>query len=187
MYDSIQLQQFSDNRLGGEPVPEDLRILFLHRNELERRTAIALSAKKDWAPWLDTSYLSEAEKADPEIAANIRAIAEVWSLGAFVATSEDEEYIGYWRGPQRRAVADSPLIYLDNEGQFYSCAGSNLAEALLARTYGEDSFKELCDWMRSIGIAIPEWRSREAIPYSEDVEPSPGTLHEEFYYRFCGR
>ena len=153
MLDSEIVKKFSKH-LGGEPVPMDLQVLLLHRNELEQRTGIVLTWEEDWTPWLDSSYLSEDEKANPEIAANIRALEEVCSLIAFVAACESDEYIGYWREPDKRAVADSPLTYFDNEGQFDLCGGTNIAEAILAQAFGEDHFQELRDWMRSIGIDI---------------------------------
>lgn len=53
-----KLARFSANRLGGEPVPDDVRIVLANNDELAERTGIALRAEKRWAPWLDTSYLS---------------------------------------------------------------------------------------------------------------------------------
>jgi hypothetical protein len=185
LLDSEIVEKFSKHRLGGELVPMDLQILLLHQNELEQRTGIVLTLDEDWTPWLDTSYLSEAEKANPEIAANIRAIEEVCSMIAFVAVYEDDEYIGYWRGPDRRFVADSPLTYLDNEGQFYLCGGTNIAEAILARASGEEHFQELRDWMRSIGIDI-HWDNCADISYPED-SLSPGDIHKELYKKIQGQ
>ena len=60
---------FSRYRLGGEPTPADVAILLAHPDELFEHTGIELNWKKGWAPWLDTSYLSEAERANPDIAA----------------------------------------------------------------------------------------------------------------------
>jgi hypothetical protein len=174
--------QFSANRLGGEPIPKDIRILLAHADDLIEQTGIALNWEAGWAPWLDTSYLSEAERANPDIAANVRAIAEVCGLIAFVAANEDDEYFGYWRGPNQRMIADSPLVYLDNEGQFNLCGGSTFAEAVLGQTYDEEQFTELRDWLRSIGIAIRHETSKDLV-YPE-ASPSPDELHKELYYRY---
>jgi hypothetical protein len=125
------LSQFSNYRLNGEPVPDDVRALLRFHDELAARTSIELNWVPHWAPWLDTSYLSETERANPDIAANVRAIADVCGLIAFVAADDEEQHFGYWRGPNHRKVADSPVVFLDNEGQFDLCAGKTLAEAIL--------------------------------------------------------
>jgi hypothetical protein len=176
------LEGFSAHRLNGEPIPEDLQILLAHADELEERTGIELNGAKGWAPWLDTSYLTTADLANPDITANVRAIAEVCELIAFVAALEDGEYLGYWRGPGRRAVADSPLVHLDNEGQFGFCGGSTFAEAILGQVYGDDRFAEFRDWLRSLGIAVRAETPAD-LAYPED-KPSPDELHRELYYRY---
>jgi hypothetical protein len=50
MTTDAMLREFSANRLGGDAVPDDLRRLFPHRDELAERTGIELSCAKDWAP-----------------------------------------------------------------------------------------------------------------------------------------
>jgi hypothetical protein len=181
---NIILSQFSKNRLNGELVPEDLQILLVHRDEFAARTGLELNEEADWAPWLDTSYLSEQECANPDIAANLRASEEVCRLIAFVAAEEDGQFLGYWRGPSHRPVAKSPLVLLDNEGQFNLSAGSTFAEAVLARLYDPEQFTELRDWLRSLGIAIRS-NSPDDLFYPEG-ELSPGRLHEELFYRYRG-
>lgn len=173
---------FSTHRLGGEPVPEDVAILLEHADELAEQTGIELNWQKDWAPWSDTSYLSAADRANPDIMANVRATAEVCALITFVAADEDGEYFGYWRGPGRRKVAESPVVRLDNEGQFDLCGGSNFAAAVLSQTYGEEQFAELRDWFQSLGIEVRA-ETQDEIVYPEG-EPSPDGLHKELYYRY---
>lgn len=173
---------FSAYRLGGEPVPEDVKVLLAHAEEVAERTGIELNWKKGWAPWLDTSYLSEADRANPDIAANVRAIAEVCGLIAFIAAHEDGEYFGYWRGPGNRAVADSPLVRLDNEGQFSFCGGSSFAEALLAQAGDEEQFDELRNWLAAAGVAV-RVSSLKDIRYPKE-KSSPDKLHKELYRRY---
>ena len=183
MSESRIVSEFSTNRLDGEPVPEDVKVLLAHREEFAERTGIELNETSGWAPWLDTSYLSEADRADPGIAANVRAIAEVCGLIAFIAAWEDGEYFGYWRGPDKRPVAASPLVRLDNEGQFSFCAGPAFAEAVLGQEYSE--FAEMRDWLRSLGIAIRA-DTVEDLEYPNE-SPSPDILHKELYYRYLGK
>jgi hypothetical protein len=181
---NIEVEELlSRNRLGGEPIPEDLRILLEHRDELLVRTGIELNWDQDWAPWRDTSYLTEEDWANPDIAANVRAIDSVSDLTAFIAAHEDGEYIGYWRGPEGRAISHSPLITLDNEGQFAFAGGGNFAAALLSRAFDE-GFAELRAWLRSLGISeIPE--SPSDIEDPKNVS-SPRDLHHEIYTKTLG-
>jgi hypothetical protein len=136
-----------------------------------------LNGDKDWAPWLDTSYLSAADTANPDIMANVRAMAEVCGLIAFIAATEEGEYYGYWRGTGKRAVAASPLVRLDNEGQFNLCGATTFAEAVLEEVYGDEKVAKLRKWFRSIGVASKgEERAEEG--------QSPAELHRELYYRY---
>ena len=52
MDSSEVFSQFSINRLDGEAVPDDLRILLPHRDELAGRSGFRLVLDEDWAPWL---------------------------------------------------------------------------------------------------------------------------------------
>ncbi len=176
------LSQFSRNRLGGEPVPDDLKILLPHRDELAERTGIRLEWAEGWAPWLDSSYLSEEELSQADIVANLRAIEEVCRLIAFVAEDEDEQYLGYWRGPTHRPVADSPLVFFDDEGQFHLCIASRFAETLLEREYGREGFKKLRAWLRSLGISIG-WETPNQLTCPHE-KLSPKELHKELFSRY---
>ena len=102
-----QLLAFSANRLNGEPVPDDLKPLLLHNDELRQRTGVELNWEKDWVPWLDTSYLRDYQRTNPDIAANLRAMNDVSRLIAFIAADDTAQYFGYWRGPGNRPVSAS--------------------------------------------------------------------------------
>lgn len=180
------VSQFSQNRLGGEPVPDDVKALLQNHDEFVERTGVELNWEKDWAPWLDTSYLSAAELANPDIAANVKAIAAVCGLIAFVGAEEDGNYFGYWRGPENRPIAKSPLVKFDNEGQFNLLAGSTFAEAILVdRTYEAEHFIDLRNWFGSLGVTI-EWNKLADATYPKEKDP-PGALHTELYYQHLGK
>jgi hypothetical protein len=177
------LEAFSARRLGGEPVPEDVKILLGHARELAERSGVELNWEAESAPWLDTSYLTEEDRRNPDIMANVRAIADVCRYVAFIATCDDDEYLGYWRGPGLAPVAGAPLVVLDNEGQFGVC-GSTFTEAVLNRSQGEEHFNELRDWLRSLGIEV-----REGSRYdwtSPMIEVPPDRMHRELYDRYLG-
>lgn len=164
------VSQFSINRLDGEPVPEDLHILLNHGDELAARTGMRLIADEEWSPWLDTGALERSIQSDPEAAARMRATAEVARLIAFVAGDAQSQYLGYWRGPTRRKIAMSPLVLLNETGDFHLCIGSSFAEAILERAYGTDDFDSLRDWLRSIGIAI-SWDSPNQLTFPHEHMP----------------
>jgi hypothetical protein len=153
--DQTILEAFSQNRLCGELIPVDLQLLLDHVDEFAARTGVELNEQEGWAPWLDTSYLSEENKANPDIMANVRLMADVCSMIAFIAAQEDGEYYGYWQGPDQKPIATAPIILLDNEGQFRFCCGTSFVEGILSRlTYDEDQFRELRNWFCAIGITV---------------------------------
>jgi hypothetical protein len=179
------LREFSTHRLGGDPVPDDLRRLLPHSAELTRRTGIELHWERDWAPWLEHGYLRQEERTDPAIAANLRAMAEVSSHIDFVAQEDDAQWFGFWRGPDRRPIEECPLIFLDNEGQFNPCVASHFAECVLEHTWGHEQYRELRDWFRSLGIAIPfddekQLMARAWPERSHDAK----RLHDELFERY---
>jgi hypothetical protein len=176
------LVAFSTYRLNGESVPPDLAILVNHADAFSQKTGIELNWQPGWAPWLDTSYLNETDLANPDILANVKAIAEVCRLIAFVAAHEDGEYYGYWRGYGQRPVTESPLVRLDNEGQFCLMSGRTFAEAILAQKFEQADFGSFHQWLTLLGIVVPATHA-EALTMAEG-ERSPGELHELFFYRY---
>jgi hypothetical protein len=177
------LSQFSQNRLNGEPVPDDLMILLPHRDELAERTGIRLEWAEDWAPWMNPGRLCETEPPhDPDRTAKLRATAEVCRLIAFVAADSEGQFFGYWRGPAHRPICDSPLVFLDKLGQFHLCAASSFAEAILAREYGHQGFAKLRAWLRALGIRIG-WDSPSILTYPYE-KPSPKDLYKELYQHY---
>lgn len=181
---NVEIEElFSRNRLGGEPIPDDLRILLEHREALWNLTGIELNWEPGWAPWRDTSYLTQEDWANPDIAANVEAINSVSNLTAFIAANEDGEYIGYWRGPEGRLISESPLIRLDSEGQFGLAGGGNFAAALLFHEF-DQRFDELRAWLLSLGISpLPE--SPDELVDPQGIS-SPKHVHEELYAKALG-
>ena len=175
---------FATNRLASETIPMDIGVLLRHADALQAMTGIFFNIDPDWAPWLDTSYLSEDQKRDPDIAANVKAIADVCSLIAFVAELEDSQYLGFWRGPDRRPIVNSPLVVLDNEGQFRLCASGTFAEAILEQTYNEVQFEALKTWFGSIGIDVG-FAALDDLEYPEEPN-NPNDLHTRLYEKYLG-
>ncbi len=175
------LSQFSSNRLDGEPVPDDLKILLPYRDELAAKTGIRLEWAEGWAPWLDTSDLSQGDHRDPDIIAKYRALHEVCRFIAFVAEQKGR-YFGYWRSPTRRTVASSPLVVFDGEGQFHLCIGASFAEAVLEKSYGHSGFGELRSWLQSLGITIG-WENPSQLTFPHEKLP-PKEMYRELFERY---
>jgi hypothetical protein len=174
--------QFSNNRLDGEAVPDDLRILLPHRDELAARSGFRLVLDEGWAPWLDPGAPAEALQAGPEAVANLRATAEVCRLIAFVAEDGDGHYLGYWRGPSHRKLVLAPLVVLDRSGQFHLCVSSTFAESVLERAYGSEGFADLRDWIQSLGISIG-WDSPSQLTFPHEKLP-PKEMHRQLFERY---
>jgi hypothetical protein len=68
-----------------------------------------------WAAPSDTSYLNERDRADPDVMANIEAMAETNALIDWFGR-DFEGFVGVWRGPTGRE--GGPIVRLDSEGQY---------------------------------------------------------------------
>lgn len=182
MLGTKSVSTFAANRLNGEPVPHDLQILLENADELFELTGVRFPARKDWAPWLDTSHLTAQQRADPEISAHLRALAEVCDLIAFVAVEESGNYLGYWRGLDRLPIAGRPIVVLDADEEFDICAGSTLAEALLSRTHGQEPFEQLRQFLSSLGLPA-DYATPDDIAYPELDNP-PDAVYRDLFQQY---
>lgn len=149
--------------------------------------ALRLLADHEQPAALDTGHLSSEDLANPDIAANVAAIAETAALITWVAEDEDEgRAYGYWRGPADLPVASAPVVSLDNEGQFELLAGASLSE-ILCSEYGQwsdEGYDGLAAACRELGVAVSE---DDPIDLPEpDVSPTPAQHHEARYRELLG-
>ena len=164
----------SKHRLGGEPVPPDLAVLLAHKDAFAKRTDVTLYVDPDWAPrMLDRGYLSDTERADPLTQASCDAMDEVCRHIAFFAGNEDDSlYYGYWRGESGRAIADSPVVCLDCEGQFDLMPGMTFVDGLLLYEADDpDWYREERGWFKSIGAPVPSADPGEVEDLEADDNP----------------
>ncbi|MFT4188820.1 MAG: hypothetical protein QM621_09595 [Aeromicrobium sp.] len=108
---------------------------------------------------IDQSYLTDADRADPDIMANVEAMAATAELITWVAEDDDSRAIGYWHGPDDAEFEESPIVGLDTEGQFELLAGRTLSEALCGHfaSFADDEdaeFARLADLCRAQGVAV---------------------------------
>jgi hypothetical protein len=76
-----------------------------------------------WAGPSDTSYLTEEDRANPDIAANVEAMAQTNTLIAWFGR-DSEGFVGLWRGPENTPLPKCPVVRLDSEGQYEVIANS---------------------------------------------------------------
>jgi hypothetical protein len=177
---SARVEDVSKYRLRGEPCPKDLEILIRRGASLLEEMGIEIGGDPTWAPWADKSYLTEADYRDPDIAANVKALDDTFAFVRFVARTDQGECIGYWCGPENRAVGDSPVVYYDTEGQFRLC-GTRFVEALFFVMYGDDMLNRVRTVCSDLGIPLG-FDSIDDIVIPEGIV-SPESYHQERYQK----
>jgi hypothetical protein len=176
MYEE-RLAEFSRERLDGRPVPDDLRTMLVaqweNRTDFRHLLDLRFFDPGELNPLLDTSYLSEAERADPEMQAINAGAAEMATYVKLVAEG-GKGWIGYWLHPDESTDGPWPVIELDTEFTYWSMAGSTLAEACAAdRVRYQDepdertAFSQLSARLTELGLPLggqdfdalhdPEW------------------------------
>lgn len=138
-------------------IPADLRI-WLELQNAERDTPFTDDGVVFVAPgtvptsvhdgYVDPKYLSAEERAEPGIAAGLRAHADTIALVTWAAEDENESAWGYWHGPENTPISEAPIVQLDSEGTYQLLPGASLSDALAwalddySHTFAE--FVELC-------------------------------------------
>lgn len=166
-------------------IPEDLAVWRRLRDAGESppwSDGLRLLADDERPAALDTGYLTAEDLANPDIAANVRAIGETAALITWVAEDEDEgQAFGYWRGPNALPLAAAPVVSLDNEGQFQVLRGASLSEAL-SDEYGpwaDDGYPGLVARCRSQGVAISADDPADLL--EPTTSPTPAEHHAARY------
>ncbi|GAA3034267.1 hypothetical protein [Actinokineospora globicatena] len=166
-------------------VPDDLAVWRRHHNAGGVNPwsgSVRLLADGERPEALGTDYLSAEDLANPDIAANVRAIEETAALITWVAEDADEgQAFGYWRGPGELPLSVAPVVSFDNEGQFHVLRGTTLSEALCDE-YGqwtEDGYPDLVARCRSHGVTISA-DDPDELP-EPTVSPTPAEYHVARY------
>ncbi|QLH24708.1 hypothetical protein [Streptomyces sp. Rer75] len=176
MYEE-RLAEFSRERLDGRPIPDDLRTMLVaqweNRTGFSELLDLTFFGSGQLSPLLDISYLSEAERADPEMQA-INAGAAAMATYVKLVAEGGKGWIGYWLHPDEPTDGPWPVIELDTEFSYWSMAGSTLAEACAAdRARYQDepdertAFSQLSARLTDLGLPLsgqdfddlhdPEW------------------------------
>lgn len=130
-------------------------------------------------------YLSEKELADPDIQANIAAIAEVGRMITFVAKDDQSNIYGYWRGQANRPLHEAPIVQYDSEAQFYIMPGASLTEAFTASYCFEndDLFAEIKEGFADLDVhfVCDSWQAVYDSYPEDGYEDDPAELHKAIY------
>ena len=143
------------------------------------RLELTLVDDPAWDEPSDTSYLSDADRNNPDIAANVDAMTETNKLIAWFGR-DAEGYLGLWRGPNNRSLTEAPVVRLDTEGQ-YSIVAATVPE-YLAIAMPEDEFADTRDTLTKAGFKVgfnPDaiWGALDAF------DDDPNAYRNELYER----
>lgn len=181
-----RLAAFSRERLGGRPVPEDVRVLataqWEGRGHPFEQFGITVLEPGAPHPLTDHSYLSEEERADPDIMANCAASEQMAEYLKAVAQDEDGNFYGYWLHPQQRETQPPPVIKVDTELTYSELGGRTFSEACLYDIAFDDDelFVTVAAELAQLDIRIPA-RSREDLDVLS-VDPAPEDMHMRLFY-----
>jgi hypothetical protein len=164
---------------GMTPDIEKLREAMPTLEPIIDRLELQLVDDPTWNEPSDTSYLSDSDRQNPDIAANVEAMAETNKLIAWFGR-DAEGYLGLWRGPQNRSLTEAPVVRLDTEGQ-YSIVAATVPE-YLAIAMPEDEFADTRDALTKAGFKVgfnPDaiWGALDAF------DDDPNAYRNELYER----
>lgn len=134
---------------------------------------------------LDTSYLTEEDLADPDIRANVQAMAETNERILWAAEEDGELAFGYWQGADGSQV----IVSLDSEGQYTVVPGRNITEALCASVseFDDEEFAALTSRARTLagetapGVAATFVEASSIAGLPSPVIEGPGKFRDARY------
>jgi hypothetical protein len=130
-----------------------------------------------WAEPSDVSYLNDQDRANPDIMANVEAMAATNRLIAWFGR-DTEGFVGLWRGPKNTALSDAPIVRLDSEGQ-YSLVARSIGD-YLAISADHDDFADVRRRLVAAGFTVRE--SPDAIWEAVDPDESAANDYRHSLY-----
>lgn len=163
-----KVKKFTESRLYDQDPPNDLGTLLAaiaddpEFEETGNNPLKIIGAEFLWTdrkyPLLDHNYLSDADRADPSIMANVKAMQDTDKKLKFVIECEDTSLIGYWQPEPEIPLEQCALFWLDTEGQYHLAEGKTLSESLAYRTLidgNEDTYRTLQTAFERLGVPVP--------------------------------
>jgi hypothetical protein len=160
-------------RLRGRPIPDDLHTLVsLQVNAGPEgyppdhplwHTRPRILGPGEQSSVLSEDYLSDADRADPELMAAVAAGDEVLRHGAWVAEIDGDKVIGYWLHPDEPADQPPVVLTFDTEASFDIRPGYTLVDALIYNIAGHDDdyFAEVATAFAACGLPVTTNRARD--------------------------
>jgi hypothetical protein len=133
------------------PDVDRLRASLTRLRDVLERIGFEFVGDPSWPEPSDTSYLNDADRANPDIMANVDAMDATNKLIAWFGR-DDEGFVGLWRGPANVSLPRAPVVRLDTEGQ-YSLVAATVPD-YLAISADEDDFDETRDALVAAGFAV---------------------------------
>jgi len=149
----------------------DLDKLFAKKDSLQEvfdSIELELHDDPNWEEPSDSSYLSEDERKDPEIMANIDALTETNKFVHWFGR-DTEGFVGFWRGPSSKPINECPVVRLDTEGQ-YMLVAMTIPDYILVTTQ-EEEFEETSKALTKAGFKVSK--------LVEDIDAAVDAIAEE--------
>jgi hypothetical protein len=132
----------------------------------------------NWAEPSDTSYLTKADLANPDIVANVTAMAVTNKLISWFGKDE-QGYVGLWRGPKNTPLEIAPVVRLDSEGQ-YEIVAATIPD-YIASSVEDEALEDTRDALVEAGFKVSKtreeiWKNNEK--FTDDPNEFRNTLYE---------
>ena len=129
-----------------------------------------------WPEPSDTSYLNDADRANPDIMANVEVMTETNSLIAWFGR-DLEGFVGLWRGSASLPLELAPVVRLDSEGQYSLIATT--VPGYIAASVDDESFSDTRAALIAAGFEV--LASREEIWAALEGIIGPNAFRHELY------
>ena len=189
-----RLADYSIARLDGQAIPADLNALLsaiwgdasFPGSEDDPCTIfdVRLLQPGQTHPLLSNDYLTDADRANPAIMANVEAMNETSALCCFVFVTDDGELVGYWRGPDRLELDKAPIVRLDTEGQYDLLPGRTVLQALyllMKRGYLAERLEPARRALAKLGVSATDAELAIAETDGRAAAISPGDYRKRLY------
>jgi hypothetical protein len=158
------------------PDVDRLRSSLDQLHDLVKRLKFEFVNDPQWAKPSESSYLTDAHRADPNIMANIEAMEATNKLIAWFGR-DFEGYVGLWRGPTGLPFDEAPVVRLDSEGQ-YSLVAATVPE-YLAISVRKEAFEDSHVALIAVGFGLRS--SRKEIWAAIDRKTSPNEYRHALF------
>ena len=130
-----------------------LRDQFARLHDVVAPLGLELVDDPNWTEPSNFHYLTEKDRADPHIMANVEAMCATNVLIPWFG-QDNEGFVGLWRGLANTPPGSAPVVRLDSEGQ-YALVADGIGN-YLAISRDEDDFAEVRTTLVDAGFAVAD-------------------------------